>query len=474
MKSLPEIQSRLRSDSHPSGIATILLVSIILCSCSQGNMLHVTISSINISDQSFHITTVFRRVSQSSTRWKATFDRPRTKMAGPEAFDLPLPPEVAADAGEIEFDVTAADSKCGSAQFGQTAVPIDLSSIDATATILLNDCDHCWCTYCPADGCSNAAPDLNDIKGTSADNIWAVGDSGTILRWDGAVWASMKSPNNLAITSLAIINDNDVWAGAGTDSPGSVINWNGNNWSEISSTPTVIYGISATNSDSLSVVGGSSSAFSAKLTKTKTQNLLDAETIPTDLGFLRGVWQFSDSEPIWAVGGSGNMGGKVPLERCPVTAKQIGKIIWKADNKDTTWTDFPLTIADHMCNLNSIWGSASDDIWAVGDYGAIMHYTNHNWQQLQLPANLQRNFWHVWGNNGDDVWAVGGSKLREANPGPQAGVVIRWSKRVGWHELDEDMRPTQKTAIVKNSVWGASGDDIWVVGFGGLIQRYRK
>lgn len=34
---------------------------------------------------------------------------------------------------------------------------------------------------------------LNGVWGTDASNVWAVGQSGTIVRWNGTAWAAQQS-----------------------------------------------------------------------------------------------------------------------------------------------------------------------------------------------------------------------------------------------------------------------------------------
>jgi len=71
---------------------------------------------------------------------------------------------------------------------------------------------------------------------SSADG-WAVGDSGTIIRWDGTTWKSIASPTSKHLFSVNMINSNDGWA-AGSD--GCIIHWDGASWSNFAS-PTAAW-----------------------------------------------------------------------------------------------------------------------------------------------------------------------------------------------------------------------------------------
>ena len=66
-----------------------------------------------------------------------------------------------------------------------------------------------------------------------------------------------------------------------------------------------------------------------------------------------------------------------------------------------------------------VWGSAPDDVWAVGGFagreGFIWHWDGETFSDVALPADLPRTdegeipaLFKVWGRGADDVWVVGG------------------------------------------------------------------
>jgi hypothetical protein len=69
-----------------------------------------------------------------------------------------------------------------------------------------------------------------------------------------------------------------------------------------------------------------------------------------------------------------------------------------------------------------LWGSAPDDVWAVGGWagrwGFLWHYDGETWQDVQLPDGIALDangelpaLFKVWGRAADDVYAVGGNGL---------------------------------------------------------------
>ena len=68
----------------------------------------------------------------------------------------------------------------------------------------------------------------------------------------------------------------------------------------------------------------------------------------------------------------------------------------------------------------SVWGAAPNDVWAVGDLGAISHWNGTGWSQVQVGTFPYLPFLKkVHGSSADDVWAVGLS-----SDGKNAGVIL--------------------------------------------------
>src|SRR5919198_4792663 len=68
--------------------------------------------------------------------------------------------------------------------------------------------------------------------------------------------------------------------------------------------------------------------------------------------------------------------------------------------------------------LNSVWGSARDDVWAVGLFGTILHWDGTAWSASS--SGTPNHLLGVWGSASTDVWAVGGG-----------GTILHWDG-TGW------------------------------------------
>ena len=74
-----------------------------------------------------------------------------------------------------------------------------------------------------------------------------------------------------------------------------------------------------------------------------------------------------------------------------------------ASEEDCGWTwQNPLPQGN---DLNAIWGSSADDIFAVGDYGTILHHDGIKWRVVDSLTTS--TLIGIWGSSSSDVFAVG-------------------------------------------------------------------
>lgn len=113
--------------------------------------------------------------------------------------------------------------------------------------------------------------------------------------------------------------------------------------------------------------------------------------------------------------------------------------------------------------LNWVHAFASDDVYAVGEGGTILHYDGLTWSTETTTAT--EDLWGVWGASPDDVWAVGGRGFAEG----QATLLRRQEGRWTVQTLPPIVR-AGVFALFK--VWGSGPSDVFVVGQRGIILRF--
>ncbi len=76
---------------------------------------------------------------------------------------------------------------------------------------------------------------LYSVFMVSATDGWAVGGSGTIIRYDGTEWSNVTSPTTETLNSMHMVSASDGWA-VGIE--GTIIRWDGTNWNTVTSPTT--------------------------------------------------------------------------------------------------------------------------------------------------------------------------------------------------------------------------------------------
>lgn len=96
---------------------------------------------------------------------------------------------------------------------------------------------------------------LNDVWGTSASDVWAVGGGGLILRWNGTAWSTSPSGTTQDLLSIWGSSATDVYA---TSAEGGIFRFDGTNWTaQTSGSIERLNSIMGTSATSVFIAGGS-------------------------------------------------------------------------------------------------------------------------------------------------------------------------------------------------------------------------
>jgi photosystem II stability/assembly factor-like uncharacterized protein len=74
--------------------------------------------------------------------------------------------------------------------------------------------------------------DLSSVAIVAPNDGWATGDDGTILRWNGTNWTTFASPTSNWLFSTAMVSASDGWIVGGRDTgqQSSILHWDGSAW----------------------------------------------------------------------------------------------------------------------------------------------------------------------------------------------------------------------------------------------------
>jgi hypothetical protein len=255
------------------------------------------------------------------------------------------------------------------------------------------------------------------IWGASRDDVWAVGDKGIILHFDGKAWKVSNSGTIKNLTGVHGTGQADVWA---VGDGGITLHFDGNKWTEmvkaVDRAETTLLAVRAVGPKDVWTSGtDDDSGYLRHHTGDKWE---DAHVGATSL------WEIWASSPtdVWMVGSDKTGGGFVlkgdgkKFDRPPFEGTAL-RGVWGA-GKDDVWVAtykgdlhhwdgkaWSKSNAPNSHELLGLSGSSATDVWAVGYEGTVLHYDGHAWSPRSVPAKVY--LWSVWASAPDNAWVAG-------------------------------------------------------------------
>jgi hypothetical protein len=287
-----------------------------------------------------------------------------------------------------------------------------------------------------------------DVAVLSESNVWTLGehqensDGGPghsrgvmtdIQHWNGSEWERVPSANPnqpqravvwVEAEAMAFSGPDDGWAVGYRGNVDSIVpyvqHWDGRSWSI---------------SPVLNAFGGTYSAEGGQTRPAHVEATGVAAISPTD------VWvtlvEYKD------------FGRSVPAR----------SYVQHWDGRTWSFVDFPVT--GGPITLHDVYGTASNDVWAVGRIGDLpyaMHWDGKQWTPSEVPYDAASGWFHAVDASGpDDVWAVGEKQV----PGGEVPLIQHWDGKK-WTEMPDGGVIAQGTQL--SSVKAIAPDDVWVVG----------
>ncbi|MCL6647897.1 MAG: hypothetical protein K6U89_06150, partial [Chloroflexi bacterium] len=266
------------------------------------------------------------------------------------------------------------------------------------------------------------------VSFSTSNDGWAVGDSGTIFRWNGSAWNVQSS--GTTVTLRAVVARNNNFALAVGDS-GTILRWDGSTLRNVirGDTPNFLSLSLVPSSTSNGWAGADNGAVYQWNGSGFSAALPIAGGVPPGGVRIRGISILSDSQG-WAV-----------------TADGDNRIYqWTGGNTWNSQSDAPK-------GLNAVFVFDANNGWAVGEGGTLVRYSNGSWRlhQPSSPTSQQLNGIWMWSQT--DGWAVG-----------DEGVILRLQGGT-WNRVDST---TNKNLY---AVYALSATEAWAVG-DSVIMRY--
>jgi hypothetical protein len=258
--------------------------------------------------------------------------------------------------------------------------------------------------------------DVNALWGSAPDDVWLVGDYGTLHHWDGVRWTSL----GFGIEHIRDVDgcaSDDVWA---VGHHGLVLHWNGEGWTRAPlSLDTNFRAVACTPQRTW--VGGE-----------------DGELL---------TWTPDSGWSTPAAARFGPLRGIAQTRRGPVVVGEYETILARDEQ---SWAHLSGTFEASYPNisLHAMHGKQPDDLWAVGDAGAMLHWDGKEWSSRTPITSFGLRT--VWANASDDVWAAG-----------ERGALLHFDG-TSWRAHEAG------STVAFDALWGAAQDDVWAAGWDGL------
>ncbi|MBN1779251.1 MAG: hypothetical protein JW816_03465 [Candidatus Buchananbacteria bacterium] len=211
---------------------------------------------------------------------------------------------------------------------------------------------------------------LNDLAIVNDQNIWAVGNAGTIIHYDGSDWLSIDSPTTVNLRGVAMPAPNDGWA---VGDSGKILHYDGTDWTEY-----IDFGsISLRSIYMLSTVEGWAVGNSGRIYHYSDGSWSQFADTGTQVWYA--VAMVSDSEG-WIVGN----GGEIYYYNGATWEQSV-------DTGDQAWYDISIL--------------ADNDVWVSGNGGEIYHYDGENW--LSAADTGGQAWYAIYMIAPDDGWILG-------------------------------------------------------------------
>ncbi len=277
---------------------------------------------------------------------------------------------------------------------------------------------------------------LRDARPISASELWAVGDMGTTLAWDGRAVRSVASGTTQTLTKLWPISPTDIWAVTGSS---NILRWDGSAWNTAYGAGSGYYWTDVWGA-------APNSLWFAGTYYNSTANMYTAyallwngssysmQTVASSR-FLTAIHGRSATD-VWLVGYS--TGGTY----APVAYRYNGSF-WAAVGV----TGGPSNV------LNGVWAGGSQEAWAVGTAGGLYELQGGVLNARTSGTNISLQA--IDGISAAELWTVGST-----------GTILRRSGSA-WNTVQSG------TVRELMRITPVGANDAWAAGWYGTLLRYQ-
>ncbi|HEX6369056.1 MAG TPA: hypothetical protein VF006_08985 [Longimicrobium sp.] len=316
-----------------------------------------------------------------------------------------------------------------------------------------------------------AGQGIGSMWGSSRTELYGVGGTGNIQRFDGTSWTRVGA----GVTSFPLrqiwgSGPNDIWAVGGYTggAEAAVVHWDGVAWTAVETgAPGSVLGVYSPNPDKVYLVGRrgmihrrSGGKWAGETSGSQdwiggVAAVSEGDVITAECGGLKrntgpgGSWQTIYAttdclEKVWITPGASQIFAVGNVE---ATFPRVGVVV-RWDGAQWSRTVFP-----DVAYLHGVWGLDATHVYAVG-YGYddstgnqiphVYRWDGSTWTEMPTgqPTGQLAG---VWGTSPDDLWVVG-------------SMVLRWDGETWTRQY------VHEWADSYSDVWGTGPDDVFLAG----------
>lgn len=239
------------------------------------------------------------------------------------------------------------------------------------------------------------APTLWWAFGFGHDNVWAVGERGTIVHFDGTAWTTVETGADYTLWGVWGAAPDDVWTVGGSpigNVPGAIRHWDGTAWSDATGVQTegeMFFKVWGTASTDVTVVGDGGSILHWNGSAWTKLTSPTQERLTTVIG--RG------STDLYAVGGV------------------VSGVLVHGDGTSWSLVETPNLLE----GLMGVWTKTGQDVLVTGFRGLVAYGDMDGFRVQRTVVDVDL---HAAWSDGNGVFLAGGGDL--FLPTPPRGAVI--------------------------------------------------
>ena len=220
---------------------------------------------------------------------------------------------------------------------------------------------------------------ITAIDGTSFSSVYAAGSGGVFLRFDGTSWQTMPDHPAAQVTGIHAPRGDEIYISTIEE---AVLRFDGQAWNPepadaLSGIVSYRAAFALPNGTAWLVGGGRGSGQITTVQAGQTE----FQFVP-ELNTVTAIWA-SSANDAWAWGNKGEFRRFLHFD-------------------GSNWDLVPSPIDGDVLDM---WGSAANDVFAVGRDGAIAHFDGSLWQTMVSGTTI--DLIGVMGKGPDEVWAIG-------------------------------------------------------------------